>query len=249
MTTPLLHINNLSVAVGDTTIIKYLSLTLPAGEVQVIMGPNGSGKSTLAATLAGKPGYTVTAGTIAYQGTDLLTMLSEERAQNGVFLAFQYPVEIPGLNMIEFLRASLNAVREHRGQTVIEPMDFLDLVRKKAKTLHLGDAFLNRAVNHGFSGGEKKRNEVLQLSLLQPQLAILDETDSGLDADAMITVANAIAELRSKERSFLVVTHYAKLLHYLKPDRVHVMVNGNIVHSGGNEIATQIEREGYRSFQ
>ncbi|MFA5954114.1 MAG: Fe-S cluster assembly ATPase SufC [Patescibacteria group bacterium] len=245
MSAPLLSINNLTVVKDEVPILSGCSLTVPKGEVHVIVGQNGSGKSTLAATLAGKPGYQITQGSINYLGKDLLTMTPEVRAGEGIFLAFQYPVEIPGLSMIEFLRASTNAVRGYRGEASLEPLPFLDYVRSKLKVLKLGEQFLERSVNDGFSGGEKKRNEILQLLLLEPRLAILDETDSGLDADALRTVAQVIQELRSPEESFLIITHYAKLLSCLTVNRVHVMHQGKIACSGGTEIITDIERHGY----
>jgi Fe-S cluster assembly ATP-binding protein len=229
----------------ENEILKGIDLSVRAGEVHAIMGPNGSGKSTLAAVLAGHPGYTVTAGTVSYEGKDLLDMAPEERAREGVFLAFQYPVAIRGITNSYFLRSALNAVRKHRGQEELDPMDFLAVLEGKLKSIGWDDSFLNRPVNDGFSGGEKKRNEILQLALLDPKLAILDETDSGLDIDALKTVAEAVNKLRRPDNATLVVTHYQRLLNYIVPDRVHVLAGGKIVKSGGKELAHELEAKGY----
>ena len=226
-------------------ILKGLDLTVRAGEVHAIMGLNGSGKSTLAAVLAGHPAYTVTGGSVTYKGSDLLDMDPEERAREGVFLAFQYPVAIRGITNSYFLRSALNAVRKHRGQEELDPLDFLSVLEKKLKQIGWDDSFLNRAVNDGFSGGEKKRNEILQMAVLEPTLAILDETDSGLDIDALKTVAEAVNTLRRPDSATVVVTHYQRLLNYIVPDRVHVLAGGRIVKSGGKELALELEEKGY----
>src|SRR5207344_2542624 len=226
-------------------ILKGIDLRVAAGEVHAIMGPNGSGKSTLAAVLAGRDGYEVTDGTVRYQGRDLLSMPADERAREGVFLAFQYPVEIPGVNNTYFLRAAVNAQRRHKGEEELDSMQFLKRVREKLSVLHLKDELLHRAVNEGFSGGEKKRNEIFQLALLEPKLAVLDETDSGLDIDALKAVADGVNLMRSPERAFLVITHYQRLLDYIKPDVVHVLSDGRIVESGGPELALELEAHGY----
>ena len=226
-------------------ILRGITLDIAPGEVHAIMGPNGSGKSTLAQVLAGHPGYQVTSGTATYQGKDLLALEPEERAQAGMFLAFQYPVEIPGVSNAYFLRAAYNAVRKARGEAEVDPLEFLDLVTEKLKLVDLAEAMLNRSVNAGFSGGEKKRNEILQLAVLEPRLAILDETDSGLDIDALRTVADGVNKLRRPDNAFLVVTHYQRLLNYIIPDVVHVLVEGRIVRSGGKELALQLEERGY----
>ena len=241
----MLKIENLHAAVGGREILKGLSLELQPGQVHAIMGPNGAGKSTLGHILAGREGYDITAGSVTFEGRDLLALAPEERAAAGVFLAFQYPVEIPGVNNTYFLRTALNAQRKARGEGELDSMQFLKLVREKLAVLHLKDELLHRGVNEGFSGGEKKRNEIFQLALLEPQLAILDETDSGLDIDALKTVAEGVNALRSPERMFLVITHYQRLLDYIKPDVVHVLADGRIVESGGPELALQLEEHGY----
>ena len=242
----MIEIKNLHVRVEDKEILKGIDLKIDAGEVHAIMGPNGSGKSTLANILAGRGGYEVTEGSVTYLGRDLLDMKPDERAREGVFLAFQYPVEIPGVNNSYFLRAGLNAIREHRGEEELDAIDFLALAREKAKLLDIDDALLNRSVNAGFSGGEKKRNEIFQMAVLEPKFAVLDETDSGLDIDALKTVANGVNTLRDPERAFLVITHYQRLLNYVVPDFVHVLYNGRIVRSGGKELALELEEKGYR---
>ena len=241
----MLKIDNLHVAVGGRDILKGLSLAVKPGEVHAIMGPNGAGKSTLGNVLAGRDGYEVTAGTVEFDGGPLLDLEPEERAAAGLFLAFQYPVEIPGVNNTYFLRSALNAQRKARGQEELDSMAFLKLVREKLKVLHLPDSLLNRGVNEGFSGGEKKRNEIFQLAVLEPRLAILDETDSGLDIDALKAVADGVNALRSPERAFVVITHYQRLLDYIRPDVVHVLADGRIVQSGGPELAQELERHGY----
>ena len=241
----LLEIKNLHAAIDGKEILKGVDLTIDAGEVHAIMGPNGSGKSTLANVLAGRPKYEVTNGTVTYEGKDLLTMPTEERAREGVFLAMQYPVEIPGVNNIYFLKAAYNAMRKHRGEEELDAVEFLQLVRKKMKLVELDESFLNRGVNEGFSGGEKKRNEIFQMAVLDPKLAILDETDSGLDIDALRIVADGVNSMRSKDRAMIVVTHYQRLLNYIVPDFVHVLVNGRIVRSGGPELALELEEKGY----
>ncbi|MGA8183968.1 MAG: Fe-S cluster assembly ATPase SufC [Terriglobia bacterium] len=241
----LLEIKNLHANVGGNEILKGIDLTVGLGEVHAIMGPNGSGKSTLAQVLAGRDLYAVTKGEVLYDGKDLLDMAPEDRAREGIFLAFQYPVEIPGVNNTYFLRAALNAGRKHRGQEELDAMDFLTLIKEKIKLLEMDETLLNRPVNEGFSGGEKKRNEIFQMAVLEPKLAILDETDSGLDIDALKTVASGVNSLRSKERSIIVVTHYQRLLNYIVPDFVHVLSNGRIVKSGGKELALELEDKGY----
>ena len=241
----MLSIRNLHVTVGGKEIIRGLNLEVKAGEVHAIMGPNGSGKSTLAHVLAGRDGYEVTGGEVRYQGKDLLELPPEERACEGVFLAFQYPVEIPGVNNTYFLKAALNAVRKHRGETQLDAMDFLALVKERLEILHMDDALMQRAVNVGFSGGEKKRNEVFQMAIMEPRLAILDETDSGLDIDALKDVADGVNALRREDRAMIVVTHYQRLLNYIVPDQVHVLDGGHIVKSGGRELALQLEDQGY----
>ena len=241
----LLEIKNLHVSVDDHEILKGIDLTINPGEVHSIMGPNGSGKSTLAQVLARRDAYHVTAGSVTLDGKDLLEMKPEEAACEGVFLAFQYPVEIPGISNAYFLRSALNAQRKFRGEEEMDAMDFLPYFREKLKLLEMDEKLMNRSLNEGFSGGEKKRNEVLQMSILQPKLAVLDETDSGLDIDALRIVANGVNALRSPERSFLVVTHYQRLLNYIKPDYVHVLVDGRIVRSGGPELALELEDKGY----
>jgi Fe-S cluster assembly ATP-binding protein len=241
----MLEIRNLHAMVNGREILKGVNLTIHPGEVHSIMGPNGSGKSTLAQVLAGHDTYAVTDGEVRYQGKDLLDMTPEERACEGVFMAFQYPVEIPGVNNTYFLRAALNAARKFHGQEELDAMDFLALVKDKMKLLEMDDRLLNRSVNEGFSGGEKKRNEIFQMAVLQPKLAILDETDSGLDIDAMRVVANGVNALRDPQRAILVVTHYQRLLNYIVPDFVHVLVDGRIVKSGGKELALELEEKGY----
>jgi len=241
----MLTIEDLHVSVAGNEILKGVNLQVNAGEVHAIMGPNGSGKSTLAQVLAGREEYTVTRGSVLYEGKDLLALKAEERAQEGIFLAFQYPVEIPGVGNTYFLKAALNAVRRHQGLPELDAMDFLSLIREKARLLELDPSLLNRPVNEGFSGGEKKRNEILQMSVLQPKLAILDETDSGLDIDALQIVARGVNALRSPDRAFIVVTHYQRLLNYIVPDFVHVLVDGRIVKSGGKELALELEERGY----
>ncbi|MDN5781622.1 MAG: Fe-S cluster assembly ATPase SufC [Luteimonas sp.] len=241
----MLKIDNLHASVGSREILKGLSLDVKPGEVHAIMGPNGAGKSTLGNILAGREGYEITEGSVQYGGRDLLALEPEERAAAGVFLAFQYPVEIPGVNNTYFLRSALNAQRKSRGESELDSMQFLKIVREKLAVLHLDDKLLHRGVNEGFSGGEKKRNEIFQLAVLEPKLAILDETDSGLDIDALKTVAEGVNALRSPERAFLVITHYQRLLDYIKPDVVHVLADGRIVESGGPELALELEAHGY----
>jgi len=241
----MLKIDNLHASVAGKEILKGLSLQVKAGEVHAIMGPNGAGKSTLANILSGREGYEVTAGTVEFEGAGLLQLEPEQRAAAGIFLAFQYPVEIPGVNNTYFLRAALNAQRKARGEAELDSMQFLKLVREKLAVLHLKDELLHRGVNEGFSGGEKKRNEIFQLAVLEPKLAILDETDSGLDIDALKAVADGVNALCSSGRSFLVITHYQRLLDYIKPDLVHVLADGRIVQSGGPELALELEAHGY----
>jgi Fe-S cluster assembly ATP-binding protein len=241
----MLEIKNLHVKAEGKQILRGVDLTIKPGEVHSIMGPNGSGKSTLASVLAGRELYEVTDGQVLYRGRDLLEMAAEERACEGLFLAFQYPVEIPGVQSSYFLKAALNAVRKHRGEEELDAMDFLQLMRERSQLLEVDDTLLSRAVNEGFSGGEKKRNEILQMSVLEPRLAILDETDSGLDIDALKIVAKGVNALRSPERSFLVITHYQRLLNYIVPDFVHVLVNGRIVRSGDKDLALELEEKGY----
>jgi Fe-S cluster assembly ATP-binding protein len=241
----LLEIRNLHVKVENHEILKGIDLTVKAGEVHSIMGPNGSGKSTLAQVLARRENFQVTQGEVLYNGKDLLAMKPEEAACEGVFLAFQYPVEIPGISNAYFLRSALNAVRKYRGEDELDAMDFIPMFKKKMKLLDMDDKLMNRSVNEGFSGGEKKRNEILQMAVLEPKLAILDETDSGLDIDALKIVANGVNALRSPERAMVVVTHYQRLLNYIVPDYVHVLVDGRIVKSGGKELALKLEDKGY----
>jgi Fe-S cluster assembly ATP-binding protein len=245
---PLLEIKNLHATVADREILKGIDLAVNTGEVHAIMGPNGSGKSTLAGVLAGRELYTVTEGRVLFDGKDLLEMAPEERAREGVFLAFQYPVEIPGVSNMYFLKAALNNLRKHRNEPELDAMDFLNLVRDKMKAMEMDQTLLNRAVNSGFSGGEKKRNEIFQMAVLEPRLAILDETDSGLDIDALRTVAGGVNALRDGERSMIVVTHYQRLLNYIVPDYVHVLSEGRIVKSGGKELALELEESGYAGF-
>ena len=241
----MLEIKNLHASVDKNEILRGINLTVNAGEVHAIMGPNGSGKSTLAHILAGRDGYEVTGGEVLYEGKDLLAMLPEARAREGVFLAFQYPVEIAGVSNTYFLRAALNAIRKHRGMDELDAMDFLKVVREKVKLLEMDESLMNRPVNEGFSGGEKKRNEIFQMAMLEPKLAILDETDSGLDIDALRAVADGINRLRSPERAIVLVTHYQRLLSYVIPDFVHVLSEGRIVRSGGKDLAHELEEKGY----
>jgi Fe-S cluster assembly ATP-binding protein len=241
----MLEIKNLHAGVTGNEILRGVNLSVKDGEVHAIMGPNGSGKSTLAQVLAGREAFEVTEGTVTYHGKDLLELDPEERAREGLFLAFQYPVEIPGVSNTYFLRAALNAIRKHRGQEELDAMDFLTLVKEKMKVLHIDQALLNRPVNEGFSGGEKKRNEIFQMAVLDPKLAILDETDSGLDIDALKVVADGVNALRGPKRAIIVVTHYQRLLNYIVPDKVHVLYNGRIVKSGGKELALELEEKGY----
>jgi len=241
----MLEIRNLHAKAGDKDILRGLDLTVNAGEVHAVMGPNGSGKSTLAHVLAGRPGYSVTEGTVRYKGRDLLAMAPEERAREGVFLAFQYPVEIPGVSNVYFLKAALNAIRKHRGQPELDAVDFLDMVKDRARMVDMDEALVKRPVNEGFSGGEKKRNEIFQMAMLEPALCVLDETDSGLDIDALRIVAGGVNKLRGPERAMIVVTHYQRLLNYIVPDFVHVLVEGRIVTSGGKEMALELEQKGY----
>jgi Fe-S cluster assembly ATP-binding protein len=241
----MLEIKNLSATVDGKQILNGVDLVLPKGEVHAIMGPNGSGKSTLSYVLAGREGYKVTSGQVLFEGEDLLAMEPEVRAAKGLFLAFQYPVEIPGVANTTFLREAVNAQRRARGENELEPLAFVKLMRQKAKTLAMPEEMLKRAINVGFSGGEKKRNEMLQMALLEPRLAIMDETDSGLDIDALKTVADAVNAMRSKERSFLLITHYQRLLGHIVPDRVHILARGRIQRSGGKELAIELELKGY----
>ena len=241
----MLEINGLRAAVDGKDILTGLDLQVAPGEIHAIMGPNGSGKSTLAHVLAGRDGYEVTAGEILFEGSSLLDLAPEERACRGVFLAFQYPVEIPGVNNTYFLKAAVNAIRRHRGQSELDAMDFLALVREKLEVLHMDESLLKRGVNVGFSGGEKKRNEIFQLALMEPKLAILDETDSGLDIDALKDVADGVNALKSPDRATILVTHYQRMLDYIVPDHVHVLSGGRIVASGGRELALDLESRGY----
>jgi Fe-S cluster assembly ATP-binding protein len=242
---PLLVVENLHVRGGGREILRGVDLSLGVGEVHAIMGPNGSGKSTLARVLSGHPEYEVTAGSVVYKGEDLLAMDPETRAREGLFMAFQYPVEIPGVNNAYFLKAALNALRKHRGEEELDAMDFMTLVRERMKWLDIDESLLNRAINEGFSGGEKKRNEIFQMAILEPTLAVLDETDSGLDIDALKIVAQGVNKMRSCDRAILVVTHYQRLLNYIVPDVVHVLTDGRIVRSGGKELALELEEKGY----
>jgi Fe-S cluster assembly ATP-binding protein len=241
----MLEIKGLHARAGDAEILKGIDLSVRAGEVHAIMGPNGSGKSTVANVLAGRPGVEVTRGSVRFEGKDLLSFAPEERARMGIFLAFQYPVEIPGIANSYFLKAALNAIRSHRGEEELDAMDFLAVVREKMKLVEMDEKFMSRSVNEGFSGGEKKRNEILQMAVLEPKLAILDETDSGLDIDALRTVAHGVNALRSPDRSVIVITHYQRLLDYIVPDFVHVLADGRIVRSGGKELAFELEEKGY----
>src|SRR2546421_5530478 len=244
----MLEIRNLKASIEEKEILKGVNLSVNPGEVHAIMGPNGSGKSTLAQVLAGRDIYEVQ-GQVDYMGNDLLELDPEERAREGVFLAFQYPVEIPGVGNTYFLRAALNAIKKHRGEPELDAADFLPYVKEKARLVKLDPALLNRAVNEGFSGGEKKRNEIFQMAVLEPKLAIMDETDSGLDIDALRIVADGVSALRNPERSFLIITHYQRLLNYIEPDFVHVLVDGRIVRSGGKELALELEEKGYEWIQ
>jgi len=241
----MLEVKGLHVSVDGKEILHGIDLTVNAGEVHAIMGPNGSGKSTLSNVLAGREGYEVTEGSVTYQGKDLLAMAPEERAREGVFLAFQYPVEIPGVNNVYFLKAAVNAVRTHQGLEELDAMDFMKLVKEKTRVVKMDDSLLKRAVNEGFSGGEKKRNEIFQMAILEPSLAILDETDSGLDIDALKIVAEGVNSLRSEDRAIVMVTHYQRLLDYIVPDRVHVLAGGRIVKSGDRSLAVELEQRGY----
>jgi Fe-S cluster assembly ATP-binding protein len=241
----MLTIDDLHVSIEGREILKGISLEVKTGEVHAIMGPNGSGKSTLAQVMAGREEYEVTAGRILYEGHDLLELDPEERAREGLFLAFQYPVEIPGVSNTYFLKAALNAVRKHRDQPELDAMEFLQLVRQRMKLVQMDETLLNRPVNEGFSGGEKKRNEIFHMAVLEPRLCVLDETDSGLDIDALKIVADGVNSLRAEDRAFVVITHYQRLLNYIVPDRVHVMVDGQIVRSGGKELALELEERGY----
>ena len=245
MKQPLIEITNLSAAVGGKQILKGINLTVCPGEVHAIMGPNGSGKSTLGYVLAGRKGYDVTGGSVTYDGNDLLALDPEDRAREGVFLAFQYPVEIPGVNNTYFLRAAFNELRKHRGQEEVDAVDFLAIVKEKMKLLELPDAMLKRSVNEGFSGGEKKRNEIFQMAVLEPKLAILDETDSGLDIDALRIVAEGVNKLKRPDNAAIVITHYQRLLNYIVPDFVHVLSDGRLIKSGGKELALELEEKGY----
>jgi len=241
----MLSVRDLHASVDGKAILRGLDLTVRPGEVHAVMGPNGSGKSTLAHVLAGRDGYEVTAGSVTYLGRDLLAMAPEERAREGVFLAFQYPVEIPGVNNIYLLKAALNAIRKHRGEAELDAVEFLKLVKEKLKLVQMAESFLGRAVNEGFSGGEKKRNEILQMAVLEPRLAVLDETDSGLDIDALKVVARGVNGLRSPKRAIVLITHYQRLLDHVVPDTVHVLSEGRIVHSGGPDLPKTLEQRGY----
>jgi Fe-S cluster assembly ATP-binding protein len=241
----MLSIKNLHALAGEKQVLHGIDLEVNAGEVHAIMGPNGSGKSTLAQVLAGREGYTVTNGSVTYKGKDLLALAPEERARAGVFLAFQYPVEIPGVNNVYLLKAGLNAIRKHRGESEVDAFEFLALVREKMKLMQMDESFLNRGVNEGFSGGEKKRNEILQMAVLEPSLALLDETDSGLDIDALRVVAAGVNSLRRPDRAIVLVTHYQRLLDYIEPDHVHVLSAGKIIKSGDKSLALELEKRGY----
>jgi len=241
----MLSIKNLHALAGEKQVLNGLDLEVGAGEVHAIMGPNGSGKSTLAQVLAGRDGYSVTGGSVTYKDKDLLALAPEERAREGLFLAFQYPVEIPGVNNVYLLKAGLNAIRKHRGESEVDAFEFLTLVREKMKLMQMDESFLNRGVNEGFSGGEKKRNEILQMAVLEPALALLDETDSGLDIDALRVVANGVNSLRRPDRAIVMVTHYQRLLDYIEPDKVHVLYDGKIIKSGDKSLALELEKRGY----
>jgi Fe-S cluster assembly ATP-binding protein len=241
----MLKIENLHASVDGTPILKGIDLEVNAGEVHAVMGPNGSGKSTLAQVLAGHDAYEVTEGSVTYEGSDLLALAAEERAREGLFLAFQYPVEIPGVNSAYFLRNGLNEIRKHRGEDEMDAIDFLSLIREKLALVEMDESFLKRSVNEGFSGGEKKRHEILQLAVLEPKLAVMDETDSGLDIDALRIVANGVNKLHTPDKSVILVTHYQRLLTYIVPDVVHVLMNGRIVKTGGKELALELEEKGY----
>src|SRR5438876_7606237 len=245
---PMLTIKNLHAGVGDKEILRGIDLDIKAGEVHAIMGPNGSGKSTLAGVLAGRDAFNVTDGEVCYEGKNLLEMPAEERAREGLFLAFQYPVEIPGVNNNYFLRAALNAIRKHRGEPELDAAAFLKLVREQMRVLDMPADLLKRPVNEGFSGGEKKRNEIFQMAVLSPKMCVLDETDSGLDIDALRVISDGVNKMRAKDRAFLVITHYQRLLTHIVPDFVHVMVGGRIVESGGKELALELEAHGYRKY-
>ena len=242
---PMLRIENLHASVEGTEILKGIDLEVNRGEIHAVMGPNGSGKSTLAQVLAGHEAYEVTAGSVIYEGTDLLALAPEERAREGLFLAFQYPVEIPGVNSAYFLRSGMNEIRKHRGEDEIDALDFLSLIREKLELVEMDESFLKRSVNEGFSGGEKKRVEILQLAVLEPRLAVMDETDSGLDIDALRIVANGINKLHTPDKSVILVTHYQRLLTYIVPDVVHVLMKGRIVKTGGKDLALELEERGY----
>jgi Fe-S cluster assembly ATP-binding protein len=241
----MLHINNLQARVAEKQILNGINLDVKAGEIHAIMGPNGSGKSTLASVLSGREDYEVTGGSVTFNGKDLLSMAPEDRAREGVFMAFQYPVEIPGVSTINFMKTALNQIREHRGQTALDAVSFLHLMKEKMKLVEIDQSLLNRSLNEGFSGGEKKRNEIFQMAMLEPRLAILDETDSGLDIDALRIVSNGVNKLRSKNNAIIVVTHYQRLLDYIVPDFVHVLYKGRIVKSGTKELALELEAKGY----
>jgi len=243
-----LEIKDLHVSVEGTEILSGVNLSMEEGKVHAVMGPNGSGKSTLAKVLAGDENYEVTSGQILYKGQDLLAMAPEERAREGFFLGFQYPVEIPGVSNTYFLKAALNAIRKHRGEPEVDAMEFLELIKERAKTVKLDDSLLQRPVNEGFSGGEKKRNEIFQMAVLEPELCVLDETDSGLDIDALSAVADGVNHMRDGQRSFMVITHYQRLLNYIVPDEVHVLLNGRIVKSGDKQLAEELEASGYAAF-
>jgi Fe-S cluster assembly ATP-binding protein len=244
----MLKIENLQVSVDGKKILNGIDLEVNAGEVHAIMGPNGSGKSTLAYALAGRPGYEITGGKVTFGDRDLLALAPEERAHEGVFLGFQYPVEIPGVNNVYLLKAALNAARKHRGLPEVDAFEFLTLVREKMKVMHMDEAFLSRGVNEGFSGGEKKRNEIFQMAMLEPRLAILDETDSGLDIDALKVVARGVNGLRTPDRAIVLITHYQRLLDYVEPDHVHVLQDGRIIQSGDKSLAVELEKSGYGTF-
>ena len=242
---PLLKIENLHASVEGTEILKGIDLEVNRGEIHAVMGPNGSGKSTLAQVLAGHEAYDVTAGSVTYEGSELLELAPEERAREGLFLAFQYPVEIPGVNSAYFLRSGLNEIRKHRGEDEIDALDFLSMIREKLELVEMDESFLKRSVNEGFSGGEKKRHEILQLAVLEPKLAVMDETDSGLDIDALRIVANGVNKLHTPDKSVILVTHYQRLLSYIVPDVVHVLMGGRIVKTGGKDLALELEERGY----